>query len=149
MRETTQCIPAWVGAGALVLFATASVLGLYNVGMIGLVYVVIASAVGADQRGVVGSWTRRLAPLGSLTYSSYMIHTLVLLVFISFGANRVLHTTGVTRVVVGVCAYLCVWPLSYLSLNFFENPVRLWIRNTIYPRQATTSQRVGHADASA
>ena len=137
IKESTRRIPAWVGLGALLLFAATSVIGFYSVGMIGLVYVVIAAAIGADQRGEAGIWTHRLAPLGRLTYSSYMIHTLVLLVFVSLGANRLLHATGFARVMIEIIAYVCVWPLSYLSLNFFEDPVRVRIRNAIYPRKSS------------
>lgn len=93
--------------------------------LLALLYAVAFFAVLSDvQSDDPGRAVRLLAAGGQLTYSSYMLHLLVINVLISLAANHVLHLKGVAEDVALVVTFFAVWPISYLSLVYFEQPAR-------------------------
>jgi peptidoglycan/LPS O-acetylase OafA/YrhL len=98
-----------------------------------IVYLIAALAVAADY----GPDDRRLAlkvsPLGSLTYSVYMLHQLVLMLLGTFVGQRILHLKGLPENVWAVFCIGMVMVLGYLSLELFETPARRWINGLNLP----------------
>ncbi len=84
----------------------------------------IAAGEAADAQQRPGRVVKTLAAGGQLTYSSYMLHPLVMVVLLNTAADHLLHAHGWIRVALIVLAFLIVWPVSYLSLVFFERPAR-------------------------
>jgi len=69
---------------------------------------------------------RALAPLGTLTYASYMIHSLVFIAVLTLGVDRVLHLHGAARnvivfAVIGL-TFFAAWPVENLA-----DVVKLWL----------------------
>ena len=89
-----------------------------------MLYVTVACAVAADEQQRPGRVVNKLAAGGQLTYSSYMLHPLVMVVLLNTAADHLLHAHGWIRIALIVLAFLIVWPVSYLSLVFFERPAR-------------------------
>lgn len=91
--------------------------------LIGLAYLLPAFAIAADRRGA-GPWVRRLAPLGQLTYSMYLIHGLVITAALNAIADKLLHLRGVAMIGATALSWLAVLMLSRWSLAWFETPAR-------------------------
>ena len=92
-----------------------------------ILYATVALGIGADAQRRSGKVVSALAGGGQLTYSSYMLHLLVVIVVLNGLADRILHTHGLTRNLLVAVAFVTVWPVSYLSLVLFERPAREWL----------------------
>lgn len=85
------------------------------------------SAIAADQRRSFSPVVRKLAPLGALTYSMYLIHPVVDAVAINFLGKKALGLSGGT---LNLFILLCIpvtMVLAYLSFSLFEDPARRWL----------------------
>jgi peptidoglycan/LPS O-acetylase OafA/YrhL len=91
--------------------------------LLALLYLTAFAVVAADARKET-EFIRKLSPLGQLTYSSYMIHQLVLIVLVSGPVARLVHLRGVGLNLVVILAVLMLWPISYLSYVRLETPAR-------------------------
>jgi peptidoglycan/LPS O-acetylase OafA/YrhL len=90
-----------------------------------LVYAIVIFALAADDRGRVVQWVRSLAPLGRLTYSTYMLHLPLLLVGSSLIAERILHLQGLWMIIwLGFLGLIVLPALGLVSLVWFETPMR-------------------------
>ncbi|MET0337241.1 MAG: acyltransferase [Caulobacter sp.] len=97
-----------------------------------IVYSIAASALAADLSGKVDGLTRKLAPLGQLTYSLYMWHAFALLFFVQQLPRR----TGIGHDVWIALSVPILLVVSYVSLVAFERPMRSWIAGLpIFPRK--------------
>lgn len=92
-----------------------------------LVYAVGICAACADRSGQVSTLVRTFAPLGQLTYSLYMWHSLAILVIINALGDKLLKGGfGVMLGLTLLCyAVLAVW--SYISFEYIETPARRWV----------------------
>jgi len=114
----------WLGVLA---FAGGCAMGVAKPVLLLMLYATVACGVAADARERPSRLVRKLAAGGQLTYSSYLLHPLVMIVLLNIVADRVLHTYGWQRNSLVVLTFLTVWPVSYLSLIFFERPARRWM----------------------
>jgi len=108
-------------------FLVGCCVGLPDIGLLLILYLAVAFGIAADAQQRRGRIVSTLAAGGQLTYSSYMLHTLVIMVLLNGIADRILHTHGLARNVLVLIAFGMVWPVSYLSLVLFERPARSWI----------------------
>jgi peptidoglycan/LPS O-acetylase OafA/YrhL len=92
-----------------------------------LVYTVGIAAVAADLEGIPSSVVRRLAPLGQLTYSIYMWHLILILMFLSAFGSELLIGHMFTAALVAAACYICIFVISYLSFFYIETPARRWV----------------------
>ena len=113
---------------ALVGFAAASLTHMHDAVLLGASYLIATFGLAADRRGAAGRLVRGAAPLGRLTYSLYMLHMPVALIFISGGGKHLLGLTGSAMNLWVVATALTALPVAAIaSLNLFETPLRRWI----------------------
>jgi peptidoglycan/LPS O-acetylase OafA/YrhL len=74
-----------------------------------------------------GALVRRLAPLGQLTYSVYMLHWTVLAVLLTGVGQRLLALPRPAMIALGLGCFGVVVALAYLSFVFVELPARRWL----------------------
>lgn len=89
-----------------------------------LLYCAVLAAVASDLENKTPKLLKKIAPLGQLTYSIYMIHYLWLMLTVSFLAERVMQLQGIALDISVGISVLSVVGISYLSLQLFENPSR-------------------------
>lgn len=119
--------PALALAVSLPLLVAAMVGGLPDIVSLALVYVVAGSAVAADVQQAVAPLVRRIGPLGQLTYSIYMWHSILLMVFMNAIGNKLLHAGPGLMLAIGAICYATILLVSYVSLVLIETPSRRWI----------------------
>jgi peptidoglycan/LPS O-acetylase OafA/YrhL len=97
-------------------------------------YGVVSFAAIADQKGLAtyASW-KPISRLGDLTYSTYMLHSLVATVFMSVIFPKVLGTSLLATSFSIVLALAITIFISIISLRFFETPARRWINRWPLP----------------
>lgn len=96
---------------------------------IAIVYFVVTVAVAADAQRVVSRSVKRLAPLGQLTYSIYMWHTVVILVVMNAFGDKLLHASAALMTILAVISYAIIFAVSYFSYFAIETPARRFIDN--------------------
>lgn len=90
-------------------------------------YVGTLCTYASDLKAKAGSFIRAVAPLGILTYSLYMLHPVVGVVFNKIIGMRLLHLHGLA-LNLWVCAAIPVAIFTaYLSYIYFETPTRNWL----------------------
>ena len=141
VRGTLARIPAaralvWV---ALALFLGAAALGLpKGPVLLPLVYVVGALGIAADLRGPT-AFVRHLGPAGQLTYSVYMWHAFLLALITSSTVQGLIGNpvgNDLRTWVIGLMAV--IFPISYVSLFWIEQPARRWINRLGSSRRGAT-----------
>jgi peptidoglycan/LPS O-acetylase OafA/YrhL len=105
----------------------AMVFGVSQLLTLLIVYAVAVAAIAADLQGSPITAVRRLAPLGQLTYSIYMWHMILVLIFLNAFGSKLLHGHMLTAAIVASACYLCIFTISYFSFFFIETPARRWI----------------------
>lgn len=114
--------PWHLAAAVLLVAVTCHPAIADEVGYIALVLcVIIATGVG-DER----LWGGRLNPgfLGSLTYSIYMLHPIVILVSITLLGRLVLGLDRQGQILLALGSWWLIIPVATLSLRYFETPAR-------------------------
>jgi peptidoglycan/LPS O-acetylase OafA/YrhL len=102
-----------------------------------IAYLIVLCGASADSHGRVGPVTRALAPLGSLTYSLYMLHVPFATFVFKYALVKFAHVTpGVLNYAtwLGAPALLAV---SYLSYVAFETPARRWLTARLSAKRAS------------
>jgi peptidoglycan/LPS O-acetylase OafA/YrhL len=117
-------LPGSILAVAIGVLIAATMLGVSQLLTLLIVYIVAAAAVAADLAGNPSVAVRRLAPLGQLTYSIYMWHMILVLIFLNAFGSKLLHGHVFTAAIVASACYLCIFIISYLSFFFIETPAR-------------------------
>lgn len=84
-------------------------------------------AIAADVQGKFPGFVRRIAPLGCLTYSIYMIHGLLILVVLNAVGDKLLGLTDAPVVVLAALTYGLIFIISLWSYRWLEMPCRRWI----------------------
>jgi peptidoglycan/LPS O-acetylase OafA/YrhL len=95
--------------------------------VLALVYAVVASAAAADINREVSKAIKRFAPLGQLTYSLYMWHTIVILVLMNALGDKLLHAGPALMSLIALVCYTSIFVLAYFSYFAIETPARRWI----------------------
>lgn len=114
---------------SLVLLLITMITYTHHLVVLGIVYVVATTAVAADTRRLIPDLVKFLAPLGQLTYSIYMWHSLIILIVMNAIADKLLHaSTGLMAAFTVIC-YAIIFMVAYLSYFFVENPARRYIDN--------------------
>lgn len=99
-----------------------------------LLFLAAICAIAADQRRSFSRAVRKLAPLGALTYSMYLIHPVVDAVAINFLGKKMMGLSGGT---INLFILICIpvtMVLAYLSFSLFENPARRWLTRLVIRR---------------
>lgn len=118
--------PTWMGAGSMALAGVtiaASFAQVPREAIVALGYLTAVAALVADA-GPVPAWIARVAPLGQLTYSIYMLHGLVVLVLLNGIADKALHLALPGMIVVTVVTWAAIGLAGLVSLQCFETPMR-------------------------
>lgn len=110
----------------LLLFA-GCFLGWPKTVLIPIAYATPVAGYAADLGKSAGRLVRTLAFAGILTYSLYMIHPLVSVVFIKILGVRILGFSGETLNLWIALWMLGLLPIAYASYVWFERPLRRWL----------------------
>jgi len=108
------------------LFVILGFLGTPRGYVYALVYLIAIAAYAADVQKSSSAFINRVAPLGILTYSIYMLHALFQPVFFGF----LFHKVHATPLINDLMILLCFFPMifvSYISYKYFETPARRWL----------------------
>ncbi|HKR86687.1 MAG TPA: acyltransferase [Phenylobacterium sp.] len=128
-RLTLAHLPgaSWICGACLAAFVIGAGLAAPFPVLLAIILVAFTAGVAADYSGQGKRFMMKLAPLGSLTYSLYMVHPLYEVVFIIFVGQRLLHLGSAAMNAWVVLAIVLALVTSWLSLNLFEMPARRWI----------------------
>jgi len=129
LASVRQSLPGFrlgglAAASCFALFLAGVAMGAAPLVLLAFLYLSAICAILADADHAGGPVTRAAAMGAQLTYSSYMIHLLIINVMVSLIADRVLYLTGSGKNAAVLVTFAAIWPLSYLSLRFFELPMR-------------------------
>jgi peptidoglycan/LPS O-acetylase OafA/YrhL len=113
--------PGFILAVATVTLIVAMLSGVSELMTLLIVYTVAVAAIAADLKGVPSATVRYFAPLGQLTYSIYMWHSLLILVLMNAIGDKFLHG-NTFRVILAIACYVSIFIMSYLSFFFIETP---------------------------
>jgi peptidoglycan/LPS O-acetylase OafA/YrhL len=129
VRGTLAKLPfaSWGFWLCVLCFVGGCLIGIPDLALLLTLYATVACGVAADAQQRPSRVVSKLAAGGQLTYSSYMLHPLVMIFLLNTLADHILHTHGWARNSLLVLAFSAVWPISYLSLVFLERPARRWI----------------------
>lgn len=119
--------PAWLGLAAVALALVTMLASFALVPRTAIVLLGYATATGAllaDTVPVRSALIRRLAPLGQLTYSVYMLHALIIVLLLNGLADKVLHLGLPGMVMVTLLTWVVIGLASVISLQVFETPMR-------------------------
>ena len=100
-----------------------------------MVYGIGALGIAASEQPASGP-ARRIAPLGQLTYSLYMLHPLVQTVLLTGVGATALKLQGMSMNLFVVGAMVLMLPIAWLSLVLFERPARRWATRRLGGRPA-------------
>ena len=86
-----------------------------------------AFAMATDVQRQAGRLVAKLAPLGQLTYSIYLWHSMFIFVLVNVVADKLFYGS---RIVLLTCTFVTlagtlIW--SYISWRWFETPCRRWV----------------------
>jgi peptidoglycan/LPS O-acetylase OafA/YrhL len=120
-------------AGSAILVGMATILALIvfypaDYLLLGYVYVVAVSAFICDLTGsrTFASWAP-ISGRGYLTYSIYMLHTVIATIVISFIFPRILGESRSAVLAAVTCSAVLTYAAAYVSYWYFERPLRLYI----------------------
>ena len=126
-ERDTFAVPGWLGLASIAL-AVATILASFalapRTAIIALGYLTAVAALLADAVPVRSALITRLAPLGQLTYSVYMLHALIIVLLLNGLADKVLHLGVPAMVLVTVLTWAIIALAGLISLQLFETPMR-------------------------
>jgi peptidoglycan/LPS O-acetylase OafA/YrhL len=111
----------------LVLLIVLMITDRPHIPVVGIVYLVAIAAVAADTQGIASKSVKRLAPLGQLTYSVYMWHSLVILIVMNALGDKMLHASVGLMSILGIVSFAIIFGVSYVSYFAVETPARRFI----------------------
>ena len=91
-----------------------------------LIYIIGVLGIAASERPALRI-ACRIAPLGQLTYSLYMLHPLVQSVVLTGVGATFLKLRGYSMNLFVIGVMMLMLPIALLSLVFFERPARRWL----------------------
>lgn len=92
------------------------------------------TAVASDLHGNVNGMIRRLAPFGQLTYSMYIWHRVIILVFMNAVADKMFHGNQTVLMVMTVLTIAVIVTVSYAGYFLIETPARKALSNVTRSR---------------
>lgn len=101
--------------------------GVHPMWLAPLAYAIAFFAIVNDLGRRRSAAVRKLAPLGQLTYSIYMLHVPVRMIMVALVGEHLLHLHGVAYILWSVVAVFLLLPISWISLILFERPARKWV----------------------
>ena len=120
-------VPGWLGPAAIALALVTMLASFALVPrpvIVMLAYLTAVSALLADTVPVRSALIKRLAPLGQLTYSVYMLHALIIVLLLNGLADKVLHLGLAGMVAVTLLTWALIAFAGLVSLQMFETPMR-------------------------
>lgn len=124
--------PALLFGLSLVVFVVTCLAPVDDAARLAAIYIAVTLGLAADRRGGASAFVRGAAPLGRLTYSLYMLHMPVALIFISALGKHILHLSGAALNIWCVVTALTLLPVTaILSFNLFETPMRRLIAGSV------------------
>jgi peptidoglycan/LPS O-acetylase OafA/YrhL len=129
---------------ALLLFFVGMLAGFPRWMLIPIVYVIPVLGLSADTYEKPLHLVRKLAPMGQLTYSVYMLHPLVITVLFTFLGDKLLHLAPLPKNLLVLLGFPIALFVGYISLTFFETPMRKIIsgqRRVAAKPEAPSSER--------
>jgi peptidoglycan/LPS O-acetylase OafA/YrhL len=125
-------------ATALLGLAAGMLTGAPTWFVLPLIYLTVASAVGADMSvPKPGPFINRFARLGVMTYSIYMWHMMFIIVILNGVGDKFLHLPTLPMLGLAMACYALILAFSYFSFVFIETPARRWIDS--YGRKLVTA----------
>lgn len=115
----------WLGFVCLV-FVAGCMLSWPKLWLLPIVYAVALLGIAASEQPS-SRWVRRLAPLGQLTYSLYMLHPLVQAVVLTGIGATLLRFSGTSLNLFVLFGAFLMLPIAWASLVLFERPARRWL----------------------
>jgi peptidoglycan/LPS O-acetylase OafA/YrhL len=95
-----------------------------------IVYAVALLGIAASEQPS-SRWARRIAPLGQLTYSLYMLHPLVQAVVLTGIGATFLKFSGTSMNLFVLLGAFLMLPIAWASLVLFERPARRWLTKAL------------------
>jgi peptidoglycan/LPS O-acetylase OafA/YrhL len=120
----------WPFITSAIFFLTFILGGVFSISelfMVILLYGIVVCAVAADVQGKSVKLHFLSNFLGSISYSIYMLHEIMLMLIVSFAAEKIfnLNNFGVNAAIL-ICIIL-IFPASLFSYKYFEHPARQWL----------------------
>lgn len=94
-----------------------------------LIYAATTAIVCVDFAKAAGPRVAMFSPLGQLTYSIYMLHPIFQTIYLTVIGDRILKLEGPLALTYGYIGLVILFGVSWLSLIFFEAPMRRWVRD--------------------
>ncbi len=112
-----------------VLVALLMQVGVHQLVVLMLVYILVASSVCVDARGERNALLYMVAPFGQLTYSIYMWHSIVTVFFLNALLDKVLGVAGGVMYLGFVISWAIVIAIALASYALVEVPARKFIND--------------------
>lgn len=108
--------------------------------LLACVYVMVVSAFICDLTGrpTFASWAP-ISSRGYLTYSIYMLHTVIATIVISFLSPRLFGRSPTAVLAAVVCSVMLTYAIAYASYWYFETPLRARIGGKRPPKTTPVS----------
>jgi peptidoglycan/LPS O-acetylase OafA/YrhL len=123
----------WLGLACLA-FLAGCMMAWPKLWLLPIVYAVALLGIAASEQPS-SRWARRVAPLGQLTYSLYMLHPLVQGVVLTGVGVAALKLTGMSMNLFVLAVAVLMLPIAWASLVLFERPARRWLTRTLSVRR--------------
>lgn len=81
-------------------------------------------AVSSDLHGHAASWVRTLSPLGQLTYSMYIWHRIIILMFMNIAADKLMPGNVPILIAMTALTYAVIFAVSYVGYFQIEQRAR-------------------------
>ncbi|WP_180982465.1 acyltransferase family protein [Methylocella silvestris] len=150
-RALIACVPAprLILIGATLCSFVAMMNGAPELVTLVIVYIVAVAAIAADLQGAVSPAVRRCAPLGQLTYSIYMWHSIIILVLINAIGDKFLHGRQAATIFLAIVSYVAIGVVGYLSFFYIETPARRWVDRIDFSGWSRRNRGLAGAEAAA
>lgn len=118
---------SWPMLVAMTAMLAAMVTGADQRLVMAAILLTATAGAAADLNAPPGRGLTLLAPLGQLTYSIYMWHSLFILVLLNAVADKLLKLSTLPMIGAMIVTYAIVLAVSYLSWTLVETPARRWV----------------------
>ncbi|WP_294260884.1 acyltransferase [uncultured Sphingomonas sp.] len=118
---------SWPMLAAMFAMLAAMMIGADERLILALILLTATLGVAADMHAPPGRGLTLLAPLGQLTYSIYMWHSLIVIVLLNALADKLLKLSTLPMIGAMVATYAVIFAVSYLSWTLIETPARRWV----------------------
>lgn len=120
-------LPDWAGVvpfGLIILLCVGSFFVWSREILFCVAYGIAASAILVDTSGIKSRIVSFFAPLGQLTFSIYMLHSIFITILVSAFADKILHLNIIWLTMVTMFTWILILIASLISFSLFEGPCR-------------------------